>query len=607
METTIKYIGLALLAALLCTCCITNDALINGIVNAKSVWFLFICGLALIYIATINIKSNIPLKLNNLDIAVTVFLLYLIANNVFHDGQLLARKNMEDAGLIVVYFFAKKLFINKQFPYRFFLILMIALVFSQIAIAVLQWFEYLPSYNSNFRFTGVFFNPSPFIIFFSAILIYCLTASLYSTNKIIKLTSLCLFIIALPIVAITFSRSAWLGLTAGTLLVLAIRFNWLKNVALYLKRTSIKIISISLLILIGSITAYYLYHLKKQSADGRLLVWKLSLNIIKDHPFNGIGQEKFSARIIEYQSAYFKVHPDRMITEGRLADTVYYTFNDLLQIAVEQGVVGLILFGMVLFNMFKAARQVVNNVAFSRSAYANAAIIGTISSAVIILVSGLFSYPLVMLPILITFFCLIGAISGNYHRTQPDTNSYNKKSSFHIPLYLLMGVFFLIYSVALGNAYYLGNNIAHNGYGNNAMNKLARYNLIVNTEEWYALRRCDYLLHIGQYKRATVEFEKAKAFTSNKVLYFSLGGLYEYQKQYGNAETNLKFIYYALPGLVTPKYRLAIFYHDTYQKIKWENAAKEVMNFQPKIVSPMSSEMIDEIRGLYFKGLNKVY
>ena len=185
MEATIKYIGLAILTALLCTCCITNDALINGIVNAKSVWFLFICGLVLIYIAAINLKSNIPLKLNNLDTAVTVFLIYLIINNLFHDGQLLSRKNLENAGLIVTYFFTKRLFISKQFPYGSFLILMLVLVLSQIAIPVLQWFEYLPSYNSNFRFSGIFFNPSPFIIFLSAILVYCLTAFLYGTNKII--------------------------------------------------------------------------------------------------------------------------------------------------------------------------------------------------------------------------------------------------------------------------------------------------------------------------------------------------------------------------------------------------------------------------------------
>lgn len=604
MEAAIKYIGLVLVVGLLCTCCITNDALINGIVNAKSIWFLFICGLVLIYLAVINLNDNTRERLNNLDIAVILFLLYLIANNTFHDGQLLSRKNLENAGLIITYFFAKRLFISKQFPNRAFLIVMLTLVLSQIAIAALQWFEYLPSYNSDFRFTGVFFNPSPFIIFLSSILIYGLTACLYSTNKIIKITGLCLFVIALPIVAIALSRSAWLGLLAGTLLVLCIKFKVIRKSESYLRRTSFKIISIALMIIIGALIAYYLYSLKKESANGRLLVWKLSLNIIKDHPLNGIGQEKFSARIIEYQSAYFKLHPDRMLSEGRLADTVYYTFNDLLQITVEQGLVGLILFSIVLYNMIKIARRIINNVAFATSADATAITLGAASSVVMILVSGLFSYPLVMLPILIVFFCALGIISANYQYVELGADAkYKTGRVYKTSLYAFTGICFIGYSSALTNAYYWGNNIARNGYEVTALNKLNRYNLLVNTEEWYVLRQCDYLLHIGQYKKATIELEKAKIFTSDKAIYFSLAELYEYHKHYNKAEVNIKFIYYALPGLVAPKYRLAIFYYDTRQKSKWEYAAKEVINFHPKVPTQIGNSMRAEIEQLYYTGI----
>jgi len=587
-----KYIGIFFLLLLYGTCFITSDELLNGIVEAKSIWFIFITGLLLLYLAVVCFKTDLNLQLNALDIVVSVFLLYLIANNTIHDGQVLSRKNLEDAALIVVYFFSKTLFRGKLFQFRLYAILMFVLVFSQITIATFQWLEFLPSYNSNFRFTGIFFNPAPFTIFLSATIIYCLNACLFSTSKIVKVVGLCLFTMAVPIVVIAFSRSAWLGLSAGIVLVFLVRFRPQQ----YLKS---KVVRIAGLILIGAIicfTIMHLYGLKKESADGRLLVWKLSLNMISDRPFSGIGQENFAPWVLKYQSAYFEQNPDKYFTEGRLSDTVYYAFNDLLQLAVEQGLIGLALFGTILIIWFNISRRLISGIKPNDTSGYNAVIVGAIASVLIIIISGLTSYPLVMLPILIVFFGSMGLLSGCSDGL--FSNRYNIAKAGKGVLAtanILMGVGFIVYSIALYRAYYLENSIAKHGYNSK------EYHLIVNSESWYALRQCDYLLYVGKYMQAIVELEKAKKNTTTKSLYFSLADLYTYEKKYSKAEKQLLFMYYALPALVEPKYRLAMFYYNTGQNKKWKAVANQLLNFHPKIASHTADQMIAEIRELYNK------
>jgi O-antigen ligase len=506
---------------------------------------------------------------------------------------------MESAGLLVIYFFSKQIFLGEQPRYRQYIVLILLLGLSQIGIAVFQWFEYLPSYNSNFRISGIFFNPSPFIIFLSAIVIYGLTAGLYSTNHVIRIAGIVLFVASIPIVLIILSRSAWLGLIAGVLLVFTIRFQLLKKASGSFRHVFTKIIGATVLLVIISFSIYYLYHLKKESADGRKLVWKLSTHIIADHPFNGIGQDRFSARIIEYQSAYFKQYPEKMLTEGRLTDTVYYAFNDVLQITVEQGIVGLILFCFVLLTAVKFSKRLLNDTPVNKITTNHGAPVGAMASILIILVSGLTSYPLVMLPIGILFFSAMGILSAGYANTIVTPLDKPTTKTLTI-VYIIGGIGFVMYSVALCHAYYLANNMAKNGYDSEskATDQLTGYAPLINTEEWYVLRQCDYLLNNEQYAMAIIEMEKAKQFTANKALYFSLAELYSYKKKYDKAEEQLKVMYYALPGLIAPKYRLAKLYYDAHQKAKWESAAEELLNFKPKVLSSTGLEMMNEIRQL---------
>lgn len=100
------------------------------------------------------------------------------------------------------------------------------------------------------------------------------------------------------------------------------------------KRVAYVVILISLGLFVG------LYYLKKDSADGRLLIWRVVWEMIKDSPVIGHGWGAFKAKYMLYQAEYFRLNPDSQFSQ--LADNVNYPFNEYLKIWVEYGGLGLI-------------------------------------------------------------------------------------------------------------------------------------------------------------------------------------------------------------------------------------------------------------------------
>ncbi|WP_294592544.1 O-antigen ligase family protein [uncultured Rikenella sp.] len=95
---------------------------------------------------------------------------------------------------------------------------------------------------------------------------------------------------------------------------------------------------------------FALYRYKKESADGRLLIWRVSADVISQKPGIGHGVGTFPERYMFAQADYFARNPESRFVA--VADQVSVPFNEWIGIVCEQGVVGgvlaLLLFGAAL-------------------------------------------------------------------------------------------------------------------------------------------------------------------------------------------------------------------------------------------------------------------
>jgi O-antigen ligase len=91
--------------------------------------------------------------------------------------------------------------------------------------------------------------------------------------------------------------------------------------------------------------------MKQASADGRLFIWRVSMDMVKEFPLYGKGADGFTANYMPAQAAYFEAHPNSDYI--RQATDNVHAFNEYLRIVCEYGFVGLLLLAALLFFAFR--------------------------------------------------------------------------------------------------------------------------------------------------------------------------------------------------------------------------------------------------------------
>lgn len=108
------------------------------------------------------------------------------------------------------------------------------------------------------------------------------------------------------------------------------------------------------LVMLFTASSVFLYHYKKDSADGRLLIWQCTWNMIKERPLYGYGYGGFQANYMDEQAQFFRTHPNSRYAQ--LADDVKSPFNEYLGVLTEFGFIGgtaMLLCAVVLFRMWR--------------------------------------------------------------------------------------------------------------------------------------------------------------------------------------------------------------------------------------------------------------
>src|SRR5690606_471920 len=141
------------------------------------------------------------------------------------------------------------------------------------------------------------------------------------------------------------SRAAWLSVIVSSAILIEYRYHILKRTLTKVTKIK-KLILVTMSVVIIGVGLSGVYHFKKGSSEGRLFIWHVSTEIIKDNPLTGVGFDRFKAHYMNYQAAYFMEATDA--DESLVADNSYYAFNEFLQFIVEEGWLGgLMLMGLV--------------------------------------------------------------------------------------------------------------------------------------------------------------------------------------------------------------------------------------------------------------------
>lgn len=215
-------------------------------------------------------------------------------------------------------------------------------------IAILQNFSLLESNHHIFNITGTFANPAPLAGFLSICFITTINfihENLQKQNHHLILFHIIISICILYGLILSESRAGWLSAVIGLIFLSSPK---LQQNSFSLKRTiyykAMLSFAVGIFIIIG-------YFLKKDSADGRLLIWLNTLNMIVDHPILGTGTGGWLANYMYYQANYFHLNPNSPFVI--LADNVFYSYNELLHITAEHGIIGLTLILFLLYFLLK--------------------------------------------------------------------------------------------------------------------------------------------------------------------------------------------------------------------------------------------------------------
>lgn len=198
---------------------------------------------------------------------------------------------------------------------------------------LLQYFGFIPSRHYAFPITGTYENPAGFAAVQAALFPFALYLFLQNENKrwigwFAGITAVLCFVT----VILSGSRAGVLAICAAATVVLVLQ----TKVISVFKTHQWLWLPMILTVVTASVM---MYRVKASSADGRLFVWSICLDMIKERPLFGYGIGGIEKHYMDAQAAYFSMHPDSPYV--MLADNVTHPFNEYIKLTVNYGLVGL--------------------------------------------------------------------------------------------------------------------------------------------------------------------------------------------------------------------------------------------------------------------------
>jgi tetratricopeptide (TPR) repeat protein len=596
----------------------------DGIVSGKYFWFYVSMTLFAVIAIPVAVARRTKMRFVLSDVLLLLFCLFAVGITYIKTGRFPTKS------LLLVFlsgfWFCLRIFLTGRRKPMLFLLSVFFMItgLAEAVWGLWQLYGIADSQHRIFSLTGSFFNPGPYagwlaMVFPVAVgcVAQCLTQKharngIFGFHKInresirklfsflkaqlpfwLKITVGILTVTSILLVLpASMSRSSWLAALGGTVFIGIAYCADNKNIKDYFRKhvRLTMLLSVAVCIIIA-IAMTGLFMLKADSATGRVFIWKTTIRTITQHPA-GVGLGNFGGVYGEAQSAYFAsgVSSER---EQYVAGAVEYAFNEYLQICMETGIIGFLIFmTFVAHTVFVGVRR--RHYIFT-------------GAFIALLIFAAMSYPFNILPFAIAFVFLAALI----HFTDTDAKQaeYTKHVKWRSYKYVLCIVasitFFTFCFLSIPRiyktyeAYRAWPKIQLLGQLKMYKEATAEYEkqypyLCDNINFLYEYEQC--LSKTSKYEESNQIIETAMQISCNPALLNDMGRNYQALKQYDLAEKYLFKSSDMAPNLLYPFYWLAKLYYETGHLYKAREMVNLVLTKKVKINSKAVEELREDVK-----------
>lgn len=465
---------------------------------------------------------------------------------------------------------------------------------SEAVYALLQLYGFEFSRHALYKETGTFYNPGPLGGFLAIGLVLSTHITLKISNEriskiinsnIVKYIILFIFLIVLPS---TMSRTAWIAAAIGAMYVIASTNNWRRWLPT-IRWQRIALLSGTILLIISILIG--VWYIKKDSANGRLFLWKISALAALESPWT--GHTTFAEAYSLAQEEYFRnndaentdiLNENSIIAKYKdIAGSPDYAFNEYLNIAIEWGIpIALLFVALLILSVI---------VGHKRKRY------GLVGGLISFMVFAFASYPM-HIPVFNAV--LISLIIGCLWPEQTTS----RWQHFAISAALISISVIMIQSYPQ----YASQSEALRKWGNTqSLYSMRMYKDVVRQDSmlyedmlWNNRFLYEYghsLHNISRYEKSNIILNEALKRTCDPMVLNILGKNYQELGQYETAEKYFLRSTYRIPGRIYPHYLLFLLYSKTefFDETKCRREADIILNQEIKVESSATREMREKV------------
>ena len=399
---SLTLLHVATITLLLATSLLVNPVFFNPLITAKQ-WGLEQVLLLTAFSLVVSLPFIKTIHFSIIDLLVLAFCGWHIFSEVyiFQSPYVSLSDTLFSIALwITVYLFVRSAAQKPAFVWALAIVWMVVSLL-QSGLGLMQLYGLESSYHGLFNITGTFHNPGPFSGFVVSGLPIALGVIGYteSTRKkgdtevkegegytegkggnterhggiflkwskinipfniIVRYLILTLAWVTLVAILLVLppaqSRAAWVAGIAGCLFVLAGRPSLLsfkrglKNKFLEIRKP-LRVLLLTVVLLSIATAGFGLYSIKKGSADGRMLIWQVTSQLIKQSPVTGHGSGAFNALYMNEQANWFESGKGTEV-QAMVAGSPEAPFNEPLKLWLEKGLIVILLAGAILYFIF---------------------------------------------------------------------------------------------------------------------------------------------------------------------------------------------------------------------------------------------------------------